>query len=86
MEDAEQELKLKTKRDLVCQNIELQRNNNWHCSTIPPGLRDAPGRPRLEENQPGLMETIAEIASFGGTAYDRRRTEKVRSCKTLDDL
>lgn len=40
----------------------------------------------LEINQPELLKTIAEIAMFGGAADDRRRSELIRSCKTLHDL
>lgn len=32
------------------------------------------------------MQTITDIAIFGGAADDRRRSEKIRSCRTLDDL
>ncbi|GBP38729.1 hypothetical protein EVAR_22378_1 [Eumeta japonica] len=42
--------------------------------------------PRVEENQSGILEVIKEIAIFGGAADDRRRTETIRCCKTLDDL
>ncbi|GBO99386.1 hypothetical protein EVAR_73595_1 [Eumeta japonica] len=44
------------------------------------------GRPRLEEAQPELLKVLAVIASFGGGADEERRTEMVRSCRTLDDL
>lgn len=49
-------------------------------------LRDTLGRPRVEENQSGLLEVIKDLAVFGGAADDRRRTETIRCCKTLDDL
>ncbi|KAJ8670913.1 hypothetical protein QAD02_002172 [Eretmocerus hayati] len=44
------------------------------------------GRPQLEDTQPGLLETIKSIAIHGSAAHDRRRTEEIRSCRTLDDL
>ena len=48
--------------------------------------RDAPGRPRLEETEPGLLEAIKKLATSGGAADNRRRSELIRSVKTLDDL
>ena len=48
--------------------------------------RDASGRPRTEEEQPGLLKAICDLAMFGGGAQVRRQSEQVRSCKTLDDL
>ncbi|CAF1589952.1 unnamed protein product, partial [Didymodactylos carnosus] len=48
--------------------------------------RNDPHRPSLEVDQPGLLETILEIASPAAAADDRRRTELLRSIKTLDDL
>lgn len=44
------------------------------------------GRPNLDEDQPELLKTIARIAELGASASDRRRTEVLRSCKTLDDM
>ncbi|CAG9563483.1 unnamed protein product [Danaus chrysippus] len=49
-------------------------------------LRDTFGRPRIEETQSGLLGVIKDLAVFGGAADDRRRTEAIRCCKTLDDL
>ena len=48
--------------------------------------RSAPGRPRLEETQPGLLEAIKRIATSGGAADNRRRSEQIQSVKTLEDL
>ncbi|KAL4720554.1 hypothetical protein ACJJTC_002355 [Scirpophaga incertulas] len=49
-------------------------------------LRDTLGRPRIEETQSSLLGVIKDLAVFGGAADDRRRTEAIRCCKTLDDL
>ncbi|XP_071575574.1 uncharacterized protein [Temnothorax nylanderi] len=49
-------------------------------------VHEAVGRPRLEEAQPELLKVLTEIASFGGGADEKRRTEMIRSCRTLDDL
>ncbi|GBP40850.1 hypothetical protein EVAR_88911_1 [Eumeta japonica] len=48
--------------------------------------RSAPGRPRLEEQRPLLLKTIVDLAMFGASAEERRRSEIVRSCRTLTDL
>jgi len=44
------------------------------------------GRPRLEEDQPGLLSAILNIVQSVSAADDRRRCEALRSVKTLDDL
>lgn len=49
-------------------------------------LRSEPGRPRLEEKQPELLKTIIDLAMFGASAEERRRSEALRSCRTLTDL
>ena len=45
-----------------------------------------PGRPRLEAQQPELLEAIVQIAFYGSAAHDRRRDEVIQSVKTLDEL
>lgn len=49
-------------------------------------LRHKTGRPRIDEDQPDLLKIIIEIATHGGAADERRRTEGSRSVKTLDQL
>jgi hypothetical protein len=44
------------------------------------------GRPSLESSQPQLLKTIVDIVSPISGADDRRRTETLRACMTLDDL
>ncbi|CAF3356407.1 unnamed protein product [Rotaria socialis] len=44
------------------------------------------GRPRVEEQCPDLLQIIEEIAKVGGASDDRRRSETIRPCLTLDDL
>ncbi|CAG5001387.1 unnamed protein product [Parnassius apollo] len=48
--------------------------------------RSAAGRPRLEEQHPQLLKTIVDLAMVGASAEERRRSEIVRSCRTLTDL
>lgn len=48
--------------------------------------RPTPGRPRLEEQQSDLLQTIVNLAMFGASAEERRRCEVVRTCHTLSDL
>lgn len=44
------------------------------------------GRPRLEEDQPLLLQAICDIALHGSAAHERRQAEVYRSIKTLDQL
>jgi hypothetical protein len=48
--------------------------------------RHQPSRPRLEEDQPQLLKTIVDIVTIGAAADDRRRSEVLRCCLTLNDL
>ncbi|GBP29594.1 hypothetical protein EVAR_79143_1 [Eumeta japonica] len=41
-------------------------------------VRDSVGRPRVEENQCGILVVIKEIAIFGGSTDDRRRTKTAK--------
>ena len=49
-------------------------------------VRDGPGQPKIEEDQPDLLQTIINVAIHGSGADDCRRTEMIRTVKTLDDL
>ena len=48
--------------------------------------RDTPGRPRIETDQPQLFSTILDIVQASSSADEKRRSETIRSVKTLDDL
>lgn len=48
--------------------------------------KSTPGRPCIEDNQPDFLKTIIDLATYGSGADDRRRTEMIRTCKTLDDV
>ena len=48
--------------------------------------RKVKGRPRLEVDQPGILSTIIDIVDLNSAADDRRRSEMLRTCVTLDDL
>lgn len=50
------------------------------------GVRTSANRPRLEEDQPFLLETITNLALHGSAAHERRRDDVIRTVKTLDDL
>ena len=61
------------------------------CEKIPEAgallkVRKEPGRPRLEEDQPDLLQVISSIASLSSGAHLRRRDETLRCCRTLDEL
>lgn len=45
-----------------------------------------PGRPRLEESQPGLLDAIVDIVKTFASADQKRRCESMRYVKTLDQL
>ena len=47
-------------------------------------VRDIVRRPNLEKYQPLLLKTIVDIAMYGNAADAKRRTETIRSVKTLD--
>lgn len=49
-------------------------------------MRNKTGRPRLEQDEPEMLKTIVDIAIIENSADERRRTEKIHSVKTLDDL
>ena len=44
------------------------------------------GKPRIEEQCPDLLQIIEEIARAGGASDDRRASQTIRPCLTLDDL
>ena len=56
-------------------------------ATILKGVnRDSPGNPRIECNQPEILEEILKIAEIGSACSDRRRDNTVRTVRTLDQL
>ena len=49
-------------------------------------LRKNPGQPKLIEKQPLLLKAITEIAIHGSSDDDRRRTDIIKTCRTLSEL
>lgn len=49
-------------------------------------IREVLGRPRIEDEQPQLLQAIINIAMHGSASHQRRRSEVYRSIKTLDEL
>lgn len=49
-------------------------------------IRDKEGCLTIEDDQPGLLKTITDIAIFGSAADKWRSTESIRSIKTLNQL
>lgn len=47
---------------------------------------NAVGCPRLETKQDGLMQAITDLVLHSGSADERRRSEAIRSCKTLHQI
>ena len=48
--------------------------------------RESIGRPRLEIDQPDLIKSILDILQVFSATDDRRRSEIIRTVKTLSDL
>ena len=48
--------------------------------------KDLPGNPRIECDQPNILEQILKIAEIGAACSDRRRDNTVRTVRTLDQL
>ncbi|KAJ6639294.1 hypothetical protein Bhyg_12037 [Pseudolycoriella hygida] len=49
-------------------------------------VRSVMGRPRMEKEQPYLLNAIIELALQGSAAHERRQDETIRTLKTLDEL
>ena len=48
-------------------------------------VHDKPGHPSVVDTQPGLLQAICDLAIIGASADERRRSDVIRTCKTLDD-
>ena len=48
--------------------------------------RDSPGNPRIECDQPEILEEILKIAEIGSACSDRRRDNTIRTVRTLNQL
>ena len=48
--------------------------------------RESEGRPRLECDQPGIIEAILDIVQATTETDDHRRSEILRTTRTLQDL
>ena len=51
-----------------------------------PIIRNEAGRPRLEDDQPPLLQAVLDIAFNGSAAHEKRQSDVYRSIKTLDEL
>ena len=49
-------------------------------------MRETIGRPPIETDQPGLLEAICDIVQGSSAADDKRRSEILRTTRTLSDL
>ena len=72
--------KLKDGIDKVCSASESAAN------ILRQFNRNITGRPRTETDQPELLSTIVNLVQASTAADDRRRTEVLRTVRTLDDL
>ena len=44
-------------------------------------MRETVGRPRLEVDQPGILEDLLRIATIGSACSDKRRDDLFRTVK-----
>ena len=72
--------KAKEKIQKACEVSEEVRN------ILKPVNRNTIGRPRLETDQPQLLKTILDLVNASSSADARRRTEKLTTLTSLDDL
>lgn len=49
-------------------------------------IRNGPGQPRVEDNQPALLKTIIDLAMHGSTSHEKRQCDVYCIIKTLDEL
>ena len=88
-----QELKLKrlqtdanrqqTRRRELKRKIAIAAESNQELAKF---NRGATGRPSTDVCQPGLLAVIQQIAATGAAAHNRRRSEQLKSIKTLNDF
>lgn len=49
-------------------------------------IRNGPGQPRLEDEQPLLLKTIIDLAIHGSASHEKRQNDLYRAVRTLDEL
>jgi hypothetical protein len=79
-------LRAKKRRRNLRTTLEELRVNPEVAEKLKKFCRDKPSKPRIEEDQPQMLKTIVDIVTNGAAADERRRSEVLRSCLTLDDL
>ena len=62
------------------------KENRENAAKLRKFSRNGFGKPRAEEDQPGLLKAIVDIVSVGAAADGGRQSERLISCLTLDDL
>lgn len=74
-------------REKVKQTVNRLRESNPEAANdLQAVMPQTVGRPRLERDQPDLMDTIIRIVTHHSSADERRRTETLRSIRTLNGL
>ena len=95
IEEKEKELKRlqkkcdweKNKRLRVKETLKsLSQANEENANALKFMNRGIQGRPRIETDQPQLFSTILDIVQASSSAEEKRKSERIRSVKTLDDL
>ena len=67
-------------------DLEVKIKTNYPALAREMKLRECVGRPRLEVDQPGILEDLLQIATIGSACSDKRRDDLFRTVKTTDDL
>lgn len=62
------------------------QKNQTSNSSNDTGVRTKPGRPRLEEKNDNFLDAIKAAAIHGSASHERRQTDEIKCCKTLDEL
>lgn len=83
---SEQEKELKDKEKQKVKLTKKLKKKSVKKSVREKIVRSAFGRPRIEETQPLLLQTITDIAVYGSAAHEKRQSVIYRSVKTLDEL
>jgi hypothetical protein len=78
-------LRAKKRRYNLRTTLELMQNPEV-AGKLKKFCRDKPSKPRIEKDQPQLLKKIVDTVTNGAAADEKRRSEVLKSCLTLDYL
>lgn len=64
----------------------LSQTSEIAAKSLKPFQRESGGRPFLEFDHPGIIDTILDIVQATTATDDHRRSQILRTTRTLDDL